>query len=187
MNESLFTGRLVRLAALNPETESELFAQWDRDSEFARQLNGNARPLATAKKIKAYIEKELAKPSGEIQFSIHTLADDRPIGFVALDPPDWQHGDAFVGIGIGERDYWSSGYGSDALRVLLRYAFTELNLQRVSLNVFEYNERAFKSYLKVGFVVEGRQRGMLRRDGRRWDFICMGILREEWNALTNES
>lgn len=85
-----------------------------------------------------------------------------------------------MGIGIGEREYWSKGYGTDAMNVILRFAFDELNLYRISLNVFEYNQRAIRSYEKVGFVVEGREREFLRRGGRRWDMIFMGLLREEW-------
>lgn len=85
-----------------------------------------------------------------------------------------------MGIGIGEREYWSKGYGTDAMNVILRFAFDELNLYRISLNVFEYNQRAIRSYEKVGFVVEGREREFLRRAGRRWDMIFMGLLREEW-------
>jgi len=66
------------------------------------------------------------------------------------------------------------------MRVMLRYAFAELNLHRVSLNVFEYNPRAIRSYEICGFVREGRCRQALHRDGRRWDLIYMGIMREEW-------
>ena len=107
------------------------------------------------------------------------LADDRLIGLADLTPI-WPHSDGWLGIGLGEREYWGKGYGSDALRVLLRFAFTELNLQRVSLNAFEYNARAIRSYEKAGFRVEGRVREWMRRDGRRWDVIYMGLLREEW-------
>jgi len=53
----------------------------------------------------------------------------------------------------------------------------------VSLDVFEYNPRAIRSYEKAGFVVEGRQRQVLNRDGRRWDDVYMGILRQEWERL----
>jgi RimJ/RimL family protein N-acetyltransferase len=66
------------------------------------------------------------------------------------------------------------------MKIILRYAFTELNLQRVSLNVFEYNPRGVRSYEKAGFSHEGRERGLLLREGKRWDVIFMGILREEW-------
>ncbi len=85
-----------------------------------------------------------------------------------------------MGIGLGERENWGKGYGTDAMKIILRYAFTELNLRRVTLDVFEYNQRGVRSYEKAGFVIEGRVRGMILREGRRWDVIFMGILREDW-------
>jgi RimJ/RimL family protein N-acetyltransferase len=66
------------------------------------------------------------------------------------------------------------------MKLVLRYAFLELNLRRVTLNVFEYNERAIRSYEKAGFRLEGSQRQAIQREGRRWDMVYMGILREEW-------
>jgi RimJ/RimL family protein N-acetyltransferase len=92
------------------------------------------------------------------------------------------NGDAFVGIGIGDRELWGKGYGTEAMKLMLRFAFQELNLRRVSLNTFEYNPRAVHSYEKAGFVHEGCERDWLHREGRRWDLIYMGILREEWLA-----
>jgi RimJ/RimL family protein N-acetyltransferase len=66
------------------------------------------------------------------------------------------------------------------MKLILQYAFMELNLHRVSLDVFDYNPRAIHSYEKVGFKMEGRQRGILLREGKRWDMVFMGILRKEW-------
>jgi RimJ/RimL family protein N-acetyltransferase len=114
---------------------------------------------------------------------IRALDGDRLIGFVGLGGIQWNNGDAFVGISLGERQDWGKGYGTDAMRVLLRYAFDELNLHRVSLDVFEYNPRAIRSYEKAGFTVEGRCRQYLHREGKRWDLIFMGILREEWEQM----
>ena len=88
-----------------------------------------------------------------------------------------------MGIGIGEREFWGKGYGTDAMDLILRYAFVELNLRRVSLNVFEFNQRALRSYEKAGFQLEGRQRQVMQREGRRSDILYMGILREEWMAI----
>ena len=119
----------------------------------------------------------------QFEFSIRTLQDDLLIGDVGLDGVLWNHGDAFVGIGIGDREYWGKGYGTDAMRLILRYAFCELNLQRVSLNVFEYNPRAIRSYEKLGFIHEGR---VARCAQARWTagttWYIMGILRDEWLA-----
>lgn len=124
----------------------------------------------------------MEKEAPQFFFIILTLAGDKPIGVIELSGLDWTAGDAFLGIGLGERQYWGQGYGSDALEILLRYAFRELGLRRVSLTVFEYNPRAIHTYEKAGFQNEGRLRQWLNRDGRRWDLLVMGILRQEWEA-----
>jgi RimJ/RimL family protein N-acetyltransferase len=181
MNTNLLQGQLVRLVAANAEKDAEQFAQWSHDSEYARQLDSDPAHPKSAKQAKEEIQKWLENEQPDnFGLVIRTLADDRLIGFIGLDGIWWAHGDAFVGIGIGDPEYRGKGYGTDALRVILRYAFTELNLHRVSLDVFEYNSRAIRCYEKAGFVVEGRARQFLHRDGRRWDLIYMGILNDEW-------
>jgi len=183
MDADLFRSERVRLAAPNAESDAEMFARWSQDAEYLRLLDSEAarpRSAQQAKEMfKEHMEPEEPRPDA-FNFVIRTLADDRLIGFVGLDGVRWTHGDAFLGIGIGEREYWDKGYGTDALRLLLRYAFTELNLHRVSLTVFDYNQRAIRAYEKAGFVVEGRMRQVLHRDGRRYDLLFMGLLREEW-------
>jgi len=185
MDNDLFSGQLVRLAALNAEVDAEAFARWDNDVDYLRHLNSAPQMPGVARKIKDIIEKAQNEDSNGIIFAVRTFADNKLIGFVTFDGINWQHGDTFVGIGVGDPAYRGHGYGTDAMRVTLRYGFMELNLQRIQLNVYSYNERAIKSYLKAGFVVEGRQRGMLRRDGERWDFVYMSVLRDEWLAMNN--
>ena len=119
------------------------------------------------------------KPS-LLLFGIRTLGDDCLIGTIDLDGIQWNHSEAFVGIGLGERSFWGKGYGTDAMRIMLRYVFTELNLHRQTLTVFDYNPRAIRSYEKAGFIREGCIRSFLNRDGKRWDMLFMGILKEEW-------
>jgi RimJ/RimL family protein N-acetyltransferase len=178
MNTPLFEGELVRLSALRSDAEAETIVRWSRDSEFLRLMDEDpARPWSV-KEIKEELD-ETPKPY-RCEFLIRTRDDDRAIGFINLAQIDGVHGSAWVGIGIGDRAYWGKGYGTDAMRVILRYAFTELNLQRVTLGVFEHNARAIRSYEKAGFVMEGRVRQEVLRDGRRWDGLYMGILRDEW-------
>lgn len=185
--KNLFQGELVRLTAANAERDAQTMASWSRDSEYGRLLDSDPALPKSVKSTQENIARwmETDRPDG-IGFVIRTLADDRLIGFVGLNGIRWKDGDAFIGIGIGEREYWGNGYGTDAMRVILRYAFTELNLHRVSLNVFEYNPRAIRSYEKAGFTIEGRERQVLCRDGRRYDVIGMGILREEWEKRTKD-
>jgi RimJ/RimL family protein N-acetyltransferase len=179
MNNSLFQGKLVRLAAEEVQPLAEAVSKWSRDTEYWRLLASDAARVFSVKNSRDWIEKEQEKPD-QFNFTIRVLEDDCLIGMIGLEGILWNHGEAFVGVGLGERVYWGKGYGTDAMRVILRYAFTELNLHRVSLDVFEYNPRAIRSYEKAGFQYEGRMRGMLHRDGKRWDLIFMGILRDEW-------
>lgn len=186
MNTPLFRGQLVHLVALYPEKDAEIAAKWSQDSEFLRYFDtAPARP-SLSRNAREWMEQAGSKDN-EFPFLVRTLADDRAIGYVGLEDVSWSNGDAFVGIGLGDRNDWGKGFGTDAMRVILRYAFSELNLWRVSLNVFEYNPRAIRSYEKIGFTVEGHCRKFLNRDGRRWDLIYMGILKEEWEKRQNES
>ncbi|MFT3891365.1 MAG: GNAT family protein [Anaerolineales bacterium] len=180
MNDIL-KGELVRLSALDADEISKAFARWRRDSEFMRLLSWSPNQLQSDKAAKNWLEKEIEEQSvNQHWFSIRTLADDRLLGDIDLYVYNWPGRDAFVGLGIGEREFWGKGYGTDVMRVILRYAFTEVNLNRVTLDVFEYNPRAIRSYEKAGFRHEGRQRQILNKEGKRWDMLFMGILREEW-------
>jgi len=179
--KDLFCGELVRLTSEEPEFIAKHEARWQRDTEFRRLADGDPADIVSEKKIKEWIEKNVEggfKPE-RYPFTIRALVDDKPIGFLGLWL-DLIHSEVWVGIGIGERDYWGKGYGTDAMRLGLRYAFLELGAQRVSLGLFEYNPRALKSYEKVGFQLEGRMRQDMQREGQRTDSLWMGILRAEW-------
>ncbi len=182
MND-LLRGETVRLSAEDPDLMAGCFWRWNQDSEWERLLDSDPSRLLSEKKWKEWLNKDLEKGGpDDVFFAIRTLEGDTLIGFVALFNLFMQHGDTLVAIALGEREYWGCGYGTDAMRVMLRYAFKELNLRRVGLIVFEYNARAIRSYEKAGFTREGRVRGAMQRDGRRWDFLYMGILKEEWLA-----
>lgn len=183
--KELFRGDLVRLNAEEPENYAKADVRWQRDSEFVR-LAGGDQALFSEKKFKEWAEKKVEKgpQSDKYSFSIHTLDNDRLIGYLDLSL-NLIHSEIWVGIGIGERDAWNNGYGTDAMKLCLRYAFLELGAQRVSLGLHEYNSRALRSYEKAGFQMEGRTRKEINREGKRTDVLWMGILREEWFALQN--
>lgn len=183
MNADLLTGELVRLTAENPEVMAENFSHWNQDTGWVRFLDTEPSRLLSEKKWKEWLEKDLEKNStNELFFGIRVQATDTVIGFIGMFDLYPQHGDTLVAIALGAREYWGKGYGTDAMRIMLRYAFSELNLRRVGLIVFEYNPRAIRSYEKAGFTREGNVRGALLRDGRRWDCLYMGILHDEWLA-----
>ena len=84
---------------------------------------------------------------------------------------------------IGDKQYWNRGYGSDAMRVLLRLAFDKLNLHRIWLHVYDYNPRAIASYEKCGFKREGVLREQRFYGGKHHDIVVMGILEDEYRAI----
>jgi RimJ/RimL family protein N-acetyltransferase len=180
--KDIYRGSLVRLSSDAPETMAKARSKWNQDTEQHRLADNDPAQLWSEKKIKEFMEKRAgANPNG-FRFAVHTLAEDQLIGTVGLWVNSWTHSDAWLGISIGERDYWGKGYGTDAMRLTVQYGFMELNLRRISLGLHAYNERALKSYEKVGFKLEGRMRGEGLRDGIRFDSLWMGILREEWLA-----
>jgi RimJ/RimL family protein N-acetyltransferase len=182
--KDIFKGDLVRLSAFDHEELGKAYANWTRDSELTRLFDGGASVLYSARARTDFFEKMVKEdtPANHF-FSIRKLDDNRLLGDINLDViNEWGSRDSFVGLGIADRNDWGKGYGTDAMKIILRFAFTELNLHRVTLTVFEYNPRAIRSYEKVGFCHEGRLRGALLRDGKRWDMLYMGILREDWTA-----
>lgn len=180
MGDDPFKGRLVRLATVDPEKDAATLARWCEDSEYLRLADADPAILYSPSQQTEFFKQEIGEC---LLFAIRTLEDDRLIGTLDFAHVNQVSGNTWLGIGIGERDYWNHGYGSDAMCVLLRYGFWQLNLHRVSLNVFDYNSRAIRSYEKLGFRVEGRSRGWLLRGGRRWDLVYMGLLRCEWEEI----
>jgi RimJ/RimL family protein N-acetyltransferase len=179
----LFRGELVRLTAEDPDVRAKVEVNWHRDSEYHRLLDADPATLFSEKKLKEWLEKRLEddlKPDGHF-FSVRTLVEDKLIGFFGLWM-DLVNNEAWVGIGIGEREFWGKGYGTDMMKLAVQYAFIELNVHRVSLGLMDYNPRALRSYEKAGFRLEGRTRGDVQRAGKRHDSLWMGILREEWFA-----
>ncbi len=184
MENCLLQGTLVRLTAEDPQVIAESFSRWSLDTEYWRLLASDTPVPRSIKSIRQLIEKDLEKdPPDALSFMIKKVDDDQIIGEIDLNGILWTHGEAFLGIGLGERAYWGQGYGTEAISLMLNYAFSELNLQRISLNVFEYNQRALHTYQKVGFREEGCLREYLQRDGKRYDLIFMGILRSEWEEM----
>lgn len=177
-DQDLFRGRLVRLAAPRAD-EAEAQSRWSEDAAYRRLMDSDwARPET----VESYRGRH-GSGSNAAYFSLRTLADDRYIGFVVLHSIEWNNAAGILSMGIGERDYWGKGYGSDALRLILRYGFHELNLHRIGLDVHSTNARAIRAYEKAGFTHEGALREAGYRDGRRYDRLLMGILRPEWEAV----
>lgn len=174
--DNIFAGSLVRLAA-SSASDYDLMAKWSENTEYSRMGNFGPSRLESGE----FWRRVDQHSKDAYNFRIRTLSDDTLIGFIHLQV-NWPNQVAEVGIAIGDPAYWSHGYGSDAMRVTVNYAFRELGLYKIMLGVFSYNTRAIRSYEKAGFVHEARARAIIFRDGQHYDMLHMGILRPEWEA-----
>jgi RimJ/RimL family protein N-acetyltransferase len=141
-----------------------------------------ARPISAALVKKQYekLEKQMEDSKNIYYFTIRAREDDHLIGKAAIQWIEWANGNGFLRVGIGAAEDRRKGYGTQALQMLLRFAFAELNLFRVSAIVPEYNQGAIALMKKFGFVQEVSRRKSLERDNRRWDLYVFGLLRDEW-------
>lgn len=178
--KDILTGKLVRLCASEPDESTKAFSAWDRDPEFAGLLHINPERFWSLKQAQKWAEEDAEKEADEFFFAIRALADEKMIGFTGLMDISWPNREAWVVIGIGEAGYRGRGYGTEAMSLILQYAFIELNLHRAALHAYEHNARALHSYEKIGFKREGRTRGVARRNNQPLNSINMGVLRSEW-------
>jgi RimJ/RimL family protein N-acetyltransferase len=169
----MLQGKLVRLRA--PErTDLATFVRWFNDDEVTQFLL-RSPPMGMAEEVEWY-EGLLARTDRHFCIETH---DGKLIGNLGLIRVDWTGRAAEIGVMIGEKDFWSRGYGTDAIRAFLDYLFDELGLNRISLYCNVENVRARRCYEKCGFSVEGTFRQHHYKEGRYVDCVSMAVLRED--------
>ena len=160
--------------------DAELWAAWFNDLEVTLPLGDEAYMPFGLEKAREEVADTI-RWQGHI-FSIVDLESDRLIGRCLLFSVDPVNRSAKLGIFIGEKSLWGRGYGQEAIRLLLDYAFNLLNLHSVMLGAFAFNERALAAYRKAGFREIGRRREARLVGGRAHDVVLMDILEDEFRA-----
>ncbi len=148
--------------------------KWHNDPSLYDTLVSPFRYVSQAAE-EAWIGTKVAYSQTEIQLAICLKEDMRHIGNIHLTDIDWVSRHGYLGIFIGEPQDRSKGYGRQAVRLMLRHAFTDLGLHRVYLTVLDDNPQAIRVYEKCGFVVEGRLRQHAYKRGQFRDLILMGV------------
>ena len=168
---------------LRPAERSDipLFVRWMNDARTSRTL-ALVAPMSIPME-EGWFERTVANQGKDgYHFTICLLADDRPVGTIGLFDLDLRNGSAGLGISIGDPADTNRGLGSDALRAIVGWAFDLLRLERVWLEVYDFNPRARLVYERAGFVFEGTQRHAIFRNGRFVDVHLMAILADDWRA-----
>ncbi len=161
-----------------------LYLKWINDFEVTRTLDLSPRPW-TWEAEQEWFDRA-SRDDHDVHFTIYERDSLRPIGSTGLRHIDPVHGTAEFGIMIGERDCWGRGYGTEATRLVLGYAFHTLGLHNIMLRVFSGNERAIRAYLRAGFRIIGRRREARRQGAARQDVVYMDCLSTELLARSPE-
>ena len=170
-------GRLVTLRRHAPENLAA-FRRWYADPEIARLARYQQTPMRP-EEIERFFAARAMGPEA-LSMAVHERSTNRLIGTCAFSQLDGDNGSALYHITIGEPDAWGHGYGTEATQLMVDHALGALGLHRIALFVFEFNERAIRAYRRCGFVVEGRSRESVWRDGRWWDELAMSVLDSDW-------
>ncbi len=176
MSVVYYHGQRIDLRPIEPADEPKL-RQWINDPRVWATLNH--RPPINEVREREWIDN-YGKSDRDYHFGIVVRENDALIGTTGLHGVNPVSRSATFGLMIGEVDYHNRGFGTETAQLVLRFAFEELNLNRVQLDVFDFNERAIRVYEKAGYIREGRRRQAFYRHGQYHDVLIYAVLRADW-------
>lgn len=181
-------GERVRFSALDPEIDHITVARWTQDVAYLRVMHAGDRRLVPLPPV--FMRKRMLRwaestaDHREFHFGIRTRDSDILVGKVYIDWIDEVPRACRIGVAVGDRLKRGKGYGTDALRLLVRYAFDELNMHRVSTNITSADPRILRWLKREGFVLETRRREAIAIAGQRFDALELAIVRSEFEAIS---
>jgi len=176
-------GKFVTLRAIEKE-DLELMREMLNDPKIENLVVGWAFPVSKYQQNQWY-ENNINNTSN-LRFIIET-PDDGAVGLATLTEIDWKNRRAYHGIKLTNMKNRTKGIGTDAVMAIMRYAFDELQLNRLDGSWFETNVGSQKLYTKCGWKVEGKQRQYVYKNGQYRDLIIVGVLRDDYNKLINDN
>lgn len=173
----MYSGQLVKLRAYKEE-DIEKAVEFINDEEVKKLMDSNIPFPMTKWQEEEWVRSRKANTDFTYDFAIEDLKTGKYIGGCSINECDVKNRTCVVGIMIGDKEYWGKGYGSDALKVLIKFIFEEVNMNKIKLNVFSFNNRAIACYKKVGFKEEGILKKEIYRNGRYHDEIIMAMFKD---------
>ena len=171
----MVTGKKSCLSAVNQDSLSQL-REWRNDPDMRKYFR-EYREISDTMQNNWY--NKITSDPNQVNFEIHDKDTNTLIGHCGLYYINWIARHAEFGIYIGHPHYKGGGYGSDALRILIQYGFTELNLNKIWCEVYS-NNQAVDIYRHIGFQDEGILREHYFSDGQYWDSLMLSILKSEF-------
>jgi len=168
----MIAGEHVILRAFERE-DAERCYRWMNDPNIVRTLKSRY-PIAFQSEIE-WIEAAMHSSTTERHFAIERRDDRSHIGNASIHDIDWVSRAAWFGLFVGEPSAWNRGFGTDAIGTLVRFAFEEMNLRKLRIHVFDYNEKAKHVLAAQGFVEEGKLRRDFYREGVYHDIVILSV------------
>ena len=172
-------GEKIYLRPLEPEDLNREYLGWLNNPKVTCFLESGIFPQ-TQKELEKYIKQATHSPD-QLILAIVDKKSSQHIGNVKLGPINWIHRWGTLGLLIGNQQQWGRGVGREATRLMLGYAFSRLNLNRIDLGVYADHKRAIRLYRTIGFRIEGRFRKDVFHKGQYKDRLWMGLLRSEFS------
>jgi RimJ/RimL family protein N-acetyltransferase len=171
----MIAGEHVILRAFERD-DAERCYRWMNDPNIVRTLK-TRYPIAFQNEVE-WLDRAMNPSVNERHFAIERRDDRTHVGNASIHDIDWVSRTGWFGLFVGEPTAWNRGFGSDAIQTLVRFAFDEMNLIKLRINVFEYNERAKHVLLGHGFVEEGKLARDFYREGSYHDIVILSRFRE---------
>ncbi|MBD3290699.1 GNAT family N-acetyltransferase [candidate division KSB1 bacterium] len=176
MENKFISGEKINLRTIDVH-DAEYYASRLNDPEIRETL---FLSLPTTSELEEEKIREYLKSTDTLAFTIVDKNSNKAVGLTAFYRIDYVHSNAVFFLAIMDSDYWSLGFGTEATKSMMEYAFETLNLNRIQLHVYAENKPAIRIYSSVGFKKEGVLRQAMFRSGEYHDFWIMGMLQKEW-------
>jgi len=178
MEQAFIDGKNIYLRGITPEDVNKEYIGWLNDFEITKDISTGLFPLSHDDVVK-YV-KQIIQNKNEVMFAIICKKEQKHIGNIKLGDINWVHRRAYLGLLIGNKNYWGKGYATEACDLIVWYAFNRLNIHKLSVALSEDNVSALKVYKKLGFQIEGTRKQECYKEGKYFDAIDMGILQHEY-------
>ena len=179
MHHPSIIGEKVYLRCMEESDIEGPYLDWLNDEEITRYLTGVRHSSVTKDYLLHYIQS-MAQSDKDIFFAIHDVESKEFIGTSHFGPIDWLNRTAALGIMIGNKRYWGKGHATKAIRLVLDYAFKSLNLHKVTAGIVAIHQPSVKAFQKAGFEIEGQAKSQFFLDGKYYDYIYMGVTRDDF-------
>jgi RimJ/RimL family protein N-acetyltransferase len=178
MKDYFISGKKIYLRELRESDVNESYYQWINTPEINQFLETRYIPRSL-ENIKDYV-KQMDGKSNEVLFAICDLETQKHVGNIKIGPINWIHGFADLSLLIGDRKFWGKGIGTEAIKLVSKFAFDTLNLHKMKAGCYEHNIGSMKAFKKAGFTIEGQLKKQWKLNGGYCDQILLGLCAEDF-------